>query len=375
MATDAEVFVPEVGFRPAARGRRMSKPISSEQGGAKLTVERLVSSEEGTELAFVVEGLSLLPSTSGAPAWMHDPVTLRDASGREYWEAGWALASGGSKQIRRTLILEPLAPDVERVELALAGTVGEWTVSIPLAPLSEGLVAAQPVSVSASRHGITVAVRAVARSDELTALSLEATAGADVRFVRGIGGLHGQRTVSEKLTLRDQDGRTYEENEPTPQRPRDPSGRTDVAVFPALPPDARELELTVDYVIVEEAGGRVDVATTAPTPSSHQFGSYPVRVVSMGVGARPPELPEAIPWEPGLRVVLDLGDWEGDRRLLEAGRLLADAQDYGWRGSAVAERWAQDREIPVRDPASVAIVTLLYPVVQVRGPWVISFAA
>lgn len=372
------VFVPEVGFRPAPGGVRLRAPISVEQDGRTLKVDHLVSTARGTELRFDLEGID--------PPDFRDPSSvreqLRDSNGRSFASGrSWSSTMGIGRGIRRTTSFEPLPADLTKVELLVTqgGRVSSaWLDLIPLE--SSGLSVREPTDASDTQHGITIRVHGVARSETATALDLEATAEAPVRFIRGIGALMGIRRGPTKLKLRDEHGRAYDEVDPTLPPRGDPTGRTDVAVFPTLAPDAHAIELIVEYVIVEESEGEIDVSLPVTEPRSFAFGPYPIRVLTARVVGPPSQ--QAIP--PGmrlgdqLRLDLDLGDWRNDRRLLNPGRVLADGTDHGFRWSPTDRptdanptnaAQIQHIEIPVAEPDSVKTVTLRYPTVHVRGPW------
>ncbi len=292
---------------------------------------------------------------------------------------------GIGRGIRRTTSFETLPADLTKVELLVTqgGRVSSaWLDLIPLE--ASGLSRREPTDGSDTRHGITIRVHGVASNEVTTALDLEATADAPVRFIRGIGALMGIRRGPTKFKLRDEHGRTYYEVDPTVPPRGDPTGRTDVAVFPSLEPDAHSIELIVEYVIVEESEGEIEVSLPVTEPRSFEFGPYPIRVLASRVVA--PPSPEAMP--PGmhlgdqLRLDVDLGDWRSDRRLLSPGRVLADGTDHGFRWSPTGRptdanptnaTQIQYIEIPVAEPDSVKTVTLRYPTVHVRGPFRIRF--
>jgi hypothetical protein len=375
------VFVPEVGFRPVPGGLRLRAPIAVEHDGRTLKVDHLVSTARGTELRFDLKGID--------PPDFRDPSSvreqLRDAEGRSFGSGrSWSSTMHIGHGIRRTTSFETLPADLTKVELVVTqgGRVSSaWLDLIPLE--SSGLSRREPTDGSDTRNGITIRVHGVASSEIATALDLEATADAPVRFIRGIGALMGIRRGPTKLKLLDEHGRTYGEVDPTVPPRGDPTGRTDVAVFPTLEPDAHSIELIVEYVIVEESEGEIEVSLPVTEPRSFEFGPYPIRVLaSRVVGPPSPTMPPGMHLGDQLRLDLDLGDWRNDRRLLNPGRVLADGTDHGFQwyptdrptdANPTNDTQIQYLEIPVAEPNLVKTVTLRYPTVHVRGPWRIRF--
>lgn len=374
------VFVPEVGFRPGSGGLRMAHPVTVEHGPQRLTVHHLVSSEVGTELAFEVSGLAIEQRLGDEARWMRDEVRLRDRRGLEYrprpkaWMAGGeSRPQAGPATVRRSMTLEPLEPDLDRVELWINGYVGNWVAPIDLVPFDTGLAGARLQS-SVSRHGITVALRNVSFGSDVTALDLEVVGEPPVRFVRGVGALHGMRGGPSRLVLRDDQGRLYQETDAAQHRPHDPMGRLDVATFPPAAADARVFELEVPYVVVEEAVGSADFELPVTESRPLVFGDYSIRVLSSG-RVPPPKGASRVGWD-GLSLELDLGGWQGDRRLLMPGRVLVDGRDYGYRLGPMtpgSDEPAKHVEVPLSDPVAARRLSFRYPTVQVRGPWVVRF--
>jgi len=272
------------------------------------------------------------------------------------------------------MTLEPLESRVHRVELRINGYVGEWVVPIDLVLFDTGLAATKLTS-SVSRHVITITLRNVSFGAEVTALNLEVVAEPPVRFVRGLGALHGMRRGPSRLVLRDDQGRLYQETDAVQGRPRDPMGRVDVATFPPIPQDARALELEVPYVIAEEAVGAADIELPVTEPRPLVFGDFPIRVLRSGRVLPPPKAATRAGWD-GISLELELGDWHGDRRLLMPGRVLVDDRDYGYRFGPMTpgdDQPVKSLEIPLSDPTTARRVSFRYPTVQVRGPWVLRF--
>jgi hypothetical protein len=376
------VFVPEVGFRPATGGLRLRAPTTAERDGRTLTVDHLVSTARGTELRFDLTGVD--PPDFRDPSAVREQ--LRDPDGRSFgtgrsWSSEMAIGHG----VRRTTSFETLPAELRKVELVVIHNDVASSVWLELIPLeASGLSVHESVDAADTRHGITVRVRGVASGETSTALDLAVTAVAPVRFVRGIGAFMGIRRGPTKLKLQDEQGRIYDELDPTLPPRGDPSGQTDVAVFPPLPPDARTIELVVEYVIVEESEGAAEVNIPVSEPRVLELGRYPIRVLGSRVVGPPParSTPPGIQLGEQLRLDLDLGGWRDDRRLLYPGRVLADGRDLGFRWSPtfppteanpINAAQTEFIEIAVADPSSVTSVTLLHPTVHVRGPWRVRF--
>lgn len=373
------VYVPDLGFRPAS-GLALRAPVTVTERGRTLTVDRLFSTSRATEVRCDLVGIKM----PWQEAVERVSVVLRDAAGRSYapgkwWFSNMAIEGG----IRRVTSFETLPADLRRIELI--ATEGDVTISAWLAldPLeSKGLAAHQIVDASAEVQGVTLRVRGVAFNDASTVIDLDAEAGGDIRYVRGIGALFGIRRGETKLTLRDDKGRVLTEVDPTVP-PRDPMGRHDVAVFPAVAGDATALELRIDFVYAEEAEGEVEFAVPVEHARDLSFGRYPLRVLATRVVG--PDSTLARSQDPrrdqsAIRIDLDLGTWHDDRRLLQPGSVLIDGSDHGFRWTPEADRGPTNAQqvsyvaIPLEEPIGKHTVTFRHPTVHIRGPWLMRFA-
>ena len=373
------VYVPGVGFRPATGGLRLRAPLTVERGGRTLTVRRLVSTELATELSFDVTGLD----TPWQDAMRQVSTTLRDDAGHAYgpgrsWSSTMAIARG----IRLTAAFEPLPSALRRVELIVAESGGQVSAWLDLEPLeSSGLPMRRSVNASDTKHGVTLRVTGIAFSEKATVVDLEAVASSGIRWIRGIGAFMGIRRGPTKLTLRDDKGRAVVEDDPV-LPPRDPTGRTDVAVFTTVAADAAAFDLEIEYIYAEESDGEASFTVPVKAPLDLRFGAHPVRVIATSIVG--PDVSSSGTQDPardlpGLRVDLDLGDWHDDRRLLQPGRVLIDGTDHGFRWIPTAGRGPTNAQqtnyvvVPMADPATARSVTLRCPTVHLRGPWRIHF--
>ena len=373
------VYVPEVGFRPSEGGLGLHAPVTVQSSGRTLTVDRFVSTTAGTEVRFDLTGIA----GSWQDAFDGIRTELRDESGRVYapgrsWFSNMGIAGG----VRRVASFESLPADLRRIEIAAIEGAVRVSVWLDLEPLSSsGLPLHRAAEAADTQHGVAVRVRGVALGAASTIIDLEAKAGGGIRYVRGIGALMGIRRGPTRLTLRDDKGREMLEKDPT-LPPRDASGRTDVAVFPAVPADATSFELVIPYLYVEESDGEVEFGLPVGEPRRFMFGAHPIRVVSSTVVPPDPTLARSPDLRRGmstLRLDVDLGEWHDDRRLLMPGNVLVDGTDHGFR-------WTPDRAggptnaqqvsyvaVPLTEPGSARTVVFSYPTVHLRGPWTIRF--
>jgi hypothetical protein len=151
--------------------------------------------------------------------------------------------------------------------------------------------------------------------------------------------------------------------------------RSELAVFGELPSDAHEVEFEVPFVCAEEAKAPVVVRLPVVDPIPVTFGRYAIRVLSSGAA---PDSPRRRNFGPALAVRLDLGGWQGDRRMLFPSGVLVDGNDlglgYGNGINATAPEPVDTIEVRMPDPNAPKVLTLIGPVAQVRGPWRVRFA-
>ena len=193
---------------------------------------------------------------------------------------------------------------------------------------------------------------------------------APVPRICGLGGLHSRREGPTLLRLSDEHTRAYAE---IAQPDAIQSGGPELAVFEPLAADARELELEVPFVYVEESLAPVAVPLPVEAPVDVNLGAYPIRVLSSGPA---PDSRRRRNFGPALAIRLDLGEWRGDRRLLYPARALIDGADrgIGWGNGINATDPTPVDTIEIRpEPESPKLLVLGGGTVQVRGPWRVSF--
>lgn len=373
-----KAFLPEIGFRQA--GVRLARPISLERDGRTLTVRQLVCTPKGIDLVYDFTNLPDDERTPMGQAPDRETVTLLDGP-KEHRTSPTQFSMGvRTGKIERSMTLQvdpPLPTDVRGLGLRLDGaTVGAWSLFLDLVPFPSG-ADDEYVGLDASdeREGITLTLRGIALSGETTAVELEASMAAPATRINGVGGLHGLRDGTTALVLRDQTGRTYPERARPDARDQFPGPRWvgAIALFDRLADDARELEIEVPYVCVDESGVQGDVDLPVTTAVDLTVGTYPIRVLSTR------EADSTAPWNrgPALAVDLDLGGWHGDRRILTLAGVSVDGAQCGCsfgRGIHGPEPEPVTYiEIPLKDPLAARRLTLRGATVQVRGPWRIRF--
>jgi hypothetical protein len=369
----ALTFVPGVGFRQP--GVRLAAPSSVERDGLTLTVRELVCAPEGTDLTYDISdgspgGTCIIPG-KGQNAFdagrivfrvgdqQHGGLMLRSArviaGGMRYVCAGGAL---------------PMATD--HLELSITGGYyGDWSIPLDLVPFTADDGAMRSLDATATHEGITIHVRGISTTAAATALSSEMTSDAAVQRMCGLGGLHSRRDGPSLLRLRDEHARMYAE---IAQPDAVESGGPALAVFEPLAADARELELEVPFVYVEESLAPVTVPLPVEAPVDLTLGAYPIRILSSGPA---PDSRRRQNFGPALAIRLDLGQWHGDRRVLHPARATIDGQDrgIGWGNGINTTDPTPVDTIEIRpEPESPKLLTLAGGTVQVRGPWRVRFA-
>jgi hypothetical protein len=377
MADDL-VFVPRVGFRSAhALGTRAN--VVTKSGDRTLTAA-ITPDRDGIRVQFTVTGIRMDLDANGKR--FEDPVRIHDDAGRNIstprprWQVGGFLtrAADGTATLSYTTLLEPLAQGVRSVDLALTGAAGEWIVRIPVEPEKFVGAPALPVNAAATKKGVTVAARMVARSDAATAIEIEAFYDPPEpvddprpakRWIRGIDSLRPSpigHPVRERLVLRDHGGQEYHEQgqsfvDPVARRYRE------VIVFPALPANVRSGTLEVSNVLTQEWD---DAKTTMSVPGEADIhvADCEAHLVVSRVG----DHAETI------RVTVAAPESESDRQLLYFENLVVPGGDpRGTIGMSIVHCTGQRPYLDLPDPtATVREIALRSPVVQLRGPWTLE---
>ena len=364
-------YLPGIGFREP--GLRLARKSSTERDGLTLKVTDLVATASGTDLAYEItdgsEGASCIIPSPGKNPFEAGRVSL--ASGEDMPLSAMASSAraiaGG---IRYTMRAQPIRGTPTLVELRISGGYyGDW--SLPLELEAYGADdAMRPVDASAAHEGVTIRVKGVSRTADATALSIGVESDA---HTQGIGGMHGMRRGPTALRLRDEHGREYEEVFMEPVG--GPPGRDALAVFPALADDAHELTLEVPFVYVVAITDAVDVPLPVTEPVEATLGDHRIRVLATGPA---PDSLRRKNFGPALQISLDLGDWQGDRRILFPQRVLVDEKDrgVGYGNGLNATDPAPITALEVRpEPESPKTLRLQHALVQVRGPWTVRFPA
>lgn len=367
-------YVPGIGFRQP--GVRLAREARAERDGVTLTVTHFTAAPEGGDLTFEIIDPQL-GSSCAAPGdprmGDRDQVSLFDGETeyRDVSRFGVGMLPGGVRHTMRFRTL-PSAPD--SIELHVKSkTFGDWVVPLELTEYGQEDFGRTFLTDARVEHeGIAIQVRAVSLLPDATAVSFEASAGEGVERIIGVGGMHGMRAGEYELLLRDEQGREYSEQ--AKHDAREPMERDDLAIFGPVAADANELELVVPFVTVQEAKVPVEIGLPVAEPTAVQLGRYAISVLGSG------EAPDSLRRQnfgPALAVRLDLGGWQGDRRVLFPAGVLVDGKDLGmgWGNGINGTRPEPVDTIEVRmpDPTSVKVLTLLAPVTQVRGPWRVRF--
>jgi hypothetical protein len=365
------LYLADVGFRPA--GVRLAWPVRVVLGERKLTLDELIATPAGTELTYYVSGLN---GDEGYTS-KQDVVAIRAGSTEQVLARGsFSFGTDPAGLRRRLSSASVISQATGPIELTIAiDGVGEFRLAAALRPFGPETDAPRlDVNTSAMYEGITVTVRGIGAARDETAVEVEVSVG-DGACCRGIGGYSGHRLGPTALTLRDESGRVYAERWQQPGRVDDAT----LALFEPLHPDARELELTVPYIFVEEPVTSAALPLPVTNPVEARLGRYPVRVlatVRVEADSRPPIEQYR---EQALRVDLDLGGWQGDRRVLMPGRILVDGEfcsvRYHQPGMNRSQPEPVDRLELIGDrPLTAKTLAFAHPSIQVRGPWRIRFS-
>lgn len=349
---------------------RLAAPVTTGSGRLTLTLQDLIATDEATELTYHVAGL--VGDEGYGPH--QDVVTVRDGHEEQVLRKGsFSSAPDEEGRLRRRLasgsVIAPRSGPLG-ITIAIEG-IGELALTAELIPFGpETHSIRYEANASTTHEGVTITVHGVGAAREETAIEVEAAAESGI--FAGLGGLYGHRRGPTALLLRDDKGRVYAERWQDPGR-----YHLTLALFEPLRPDARELELTVPYVFVEDPvlSGEVSLADL---PARGSLGPYPIRVLGVSPVAhdRPAVDADSRPLARTLAIDVDLGGWQGDRRVLQPGTVSIDSS---WRtmrfgGSNLAEPEPITRvEVSGGPNLAARSLTIARPIVQIRGPWLVRF--
>jgi hypothetical protein len=367
------VYLADVGFRAA--GVRLVAPVRAQAGKHAVTLGELIATPEGTDLTYYLTGLS------GEEGYTpRQDVVGIESAGVEHVLTRGAFSFGSDRQrlrrrISSTSVIPPWTGPVA-VAIAITG-VGEFRLAAELRAFGpETDAPRRDVNTSAIHEGITVTVRGVGAAREETAIEIEVAVG-EGECCAGIGGYRGHRLGPTAVSLSDESGRVYMERWQEPGR----FDHATLALFQPLHPEARELELAVPYVFVEDAAATTETLSLPVTsPVETRLGHYGIRVLGTARVDGNPRARYATHQEPAIGVDLDLGGWHGDRRVLLPGRPLVDGDfcNVGYRltGMMDAKRPEPVDRLEITGDRALAAKTLGFtrPSIQVRGPWRIRFS-
>lgn len=377
-------LVPGLGIRDCAAASIVAaEPVAVTRGGATFTVLALLSSGGQTTVRVEVTGLPAPPPDAPSPAGQLN-VTLRGADGQTYPRVGKGGLGGIIPRVTPNAFgvsaegaFAALNPDTRAVDIELFGppTVGNWQVRVPVVPVQEAaLPIAQEGGEGVTLHGVTVRVTNVAADRRGLAVQLLAQTDSADRLVRGdLGGMRYGR----RLTLRDDQGRSWVELPPAQRQVQNLSGSvTDEALFAPLSADVTSATLTVPFVTVEEVGeastlrvplaGR-QVGDQFAAPGDFILGGFRVRVTNITL---------AEDNKGNRRLWFDIvgGEWADGRKFVAPGGSSLDGVDRGC-GASYRGDVSQITRLCVSLPPDYGdevTVTLRNPIVAISGPWEIA---
>jgi hypothetical protein len=363
------VYLPEIGFRPA--GVRLVEPVHASDGPRTLTLAEFIATRQGTDLAYYLTGLR---GDEGEEP-RKEIVAVRSGEDQHVVTQGTFLLKGAGQRVvpRRISSTNVIPRWTGPVDISIGITgVGEFHLDARLTPFGpDTATPRRDVNASVTHDGIAVSVGGVGAAREETAIEIEA-AVPDGECCAGIGGYAGHRLGPTALSLRDESGRVYLE------RWQESDGRYDhktLALFQPVHPDARELELSVPYVYVEEQVTTNAVDLPVTTPVEMRLGRYGIRVLATMDVPGNPRARSLRFRDPALGVDVDLGGWHGDRRLLWTGPALIDGDfcNLGFRTQPGMDSRQPEpaNRIEIFGDRALTGRTLAFrrPLVQVRGPW------
>lgn len=366
------VYLRGLGLREA--GVKLDREVQGRTTGPTLRLRTLVATSEGTDIEYDLDGVAASPK---GDIHTHESIIVR-SDGQETELASGMVGIWGAKptwrRSMRSLGCIPITPGRVEIEISLSG-VGTWRLTAELVRYGEN-AESQQIEVSDTREGITVQLHSWSVSDEFTAVELSAAAREDGVRVEGIGALTHSRLGANALVLRDQELRRYGEVQHVHMDSS--SGDRSFAVFPALMPNARRVELEVPYVYVHERYEQVTLELPVKRPRRVAFGRYPALVLRTFTTSGNPDAPngETSIWS-AVGVDVDLGGWRDSRRMLAPVQAFLDGARatirHTYRLDTSNPAPLHRFDVATEHPGAAVRLTLLGALVEVYGPWSIKF--
>jgi hypothetical protein len=393
-------FVPGFGIKAVDQDTLVSlAPASVREGNVTFTVEALLADGQRTVLKYNVSGLP-----GGKAGWQEgqgpgEQATaearparlplLRDQSGQEYTPITSTQSVGGSAAENRVsgeIYYPALSGQAGEVTLVMpvdyiapaavlpGGDRREWQIKLTLAhPEAGGLALATPQAVAATARGVTLRVTAVVAEPTRTAVLLEGSEG-----VMGLGA-NGDDILGATV-LRDSKGRVYKRLSDRLEASFGSQDLRQTLYFEPLAADAGQLTLTVaDVRVKEEATADWAVALAGHRPGETWSLGQQLRLGSHEILLRSATLADGT--EPGLDagwlyLAVDLGPTVEGRQFSAfsidlSGGTRASMGSMGGPGNSQLDRVG----VALAPGQTEVRVRFSQPVVNVQGPWVLTFRA
>ena len=381
--TAVACVIPGLGIRACdSPGLIAPESVTAERGGTIVTVTTVLSAGGETTVRLTITGIP------GIPNDRQTVIFLEDDRGRTYLLLRAAHGSSSSvnaptQTYSGEWTFAPLAPNVRTVHIRIDSPlpVGEWSVPVLVVPVAQAqLTSAQASTASMTVQGITVQVTHVAATADRTVFAIHAQAQTPTHIIHSLDDpIHFNRT----LILRDDRGTVYRELSTQGKTwPNQGGGYTDGAQFPVLLPGAHTVTLVIPYVEVAETGEatvKIPVAgLQPPTPGVADSGDRHALNIPVTIGAYRFRLTgvsiASMGGEQSLAFDVDLGDWQGSRKLVEPGTPhLTSTQPMGYSASdAEVNGFRQVTQVRIPLPPTLGDtvdVQFTQPVVAVQGPW------
>jgi hypothetical protein len=238
-------------------------------------------------------------------------------------------------------------------------------IGLSLIPIRDAALPARVLDVSDEHHGVVITAHAIATGNDTTAVLLHASLRPHPRqrFMRGLGVMHGGPWATSGISVTDDLGKSIMPFAGTAEPSPGPEFRT-IVVCPGVSPEARQVTITVPYVVIAEYTG-APVTLAVPYQGDMKLGDDAAHVKVERLTA-----PRG-----GAAVSVELmGAWRDGRRLL-----YAESLTVGDKYCGVGFKGGPPAEPPVltfaEDPTgSAASVSLESPNIQLQGPWTLVAA-
>ena len=360
------VFVPGLGFR-SQDAKMLREPVTERIDDWEVTVDSVIADGRGTRVAVTIYGpFKMIGDRFKQPDVKYDDfIQARDRNGivsarrGDYFPQRHGFSARGTS-LTCTANMAALTAGDDHIDVLINEPLPLTIIGLSLTPVTDAALPARVLDVSDEHHGVVITAHAIARGNDTTAVLLHASLRphSRQRFMRGLGVMHGGPWATAGISVTDDLGNSIVPFAGTAEPSPGPEFRT-IVVCPGVSRDARQVTITVPYVVIAEYTG-TPVTLAVPYQGD----------ITLGDDAAHVKVERQAAPRGGAAVSVEfIGAWRDGRRLLYAESLTVGDKYVG-----VGFKGGPPTEPPIltyaEDPTgSATSVSLESPNIQLQGPW------